>query len=104
MAYRVDLTTRADRDLRPIYRSIDAAVSEQARVWFDGLEAAVLSLEEHPARTPVTPEDRSLRHLLYGHGRSVYRIIYAIDERVGVVTVLHVRHGSRRPLSPRSSR
>jgi plasmid stabilization system protein ParE len=100
MAYCVELTARASRNLRQIYRDINAAGSEPARAWFNGLEAAVLSLDEHPARSPMTPEDSNLRHLLYGSRRHVYRIIYAIDERGGVVTVLHIRHGSRQPLSP----
>jgi mRNA-degrading endonuclease RelE of RelBE toxin-antitoxin system len=67
------------------------------------LEAAILRLDEHPARSPVIPEDRNLRHLLYGRGRHVYRIIYAIDERRQVVTVLHIRHGARRPVSRRDA-
>ena len=78
MTYRVDLTARAIRNLRRIYRDINATDSEQARAWFNGLEAAVLSLDEHPARSPVAPEDRNLRHLLYGRRGRVYRIIYAI--------------------------
>jgi len=103
MAYRVDLTARAARNLRRIYRDIEAATSEAARAWFNGLEAAVLSLDENPGRSPVTPEDRGLRHLLYGHGRHIYRIIYTIDERDAVVTVLHIRHGARQPLAPRGA-
>lgn len=101
MAYRVDLTTRAERDLRRIYRAVDAAESGAAQAWFQGLEAAVLSLDENPARSPATPENGRLRHLLYGHGRHVYRVIYAIDERGRTVTVLHIRHGARRPLPER---
>lgn len=49
MTYRVDLTARAIRNLRRIYRDINATNSGQARTWFNGLEAAVLSLDEHPA-------------------------------------------------------
>jgi plasmid stabilization system protein ParE len=98
MTYRVELTARARRDLELLYRAIDAANSELARVWFNGLEAAVLSLDEHPARCPVTPEDPALRHLLYGRKGRVYRIVYMIDEPRRVVSVLHIRHGSRQPL------
>ncbi|MDR3534550.1 MAG: type II toxin-antitoxin system RelE/ParE family toxin [Rhodopila sp.] len=97
MAYRVELTVRAGRDLRYIYQTIAAADSEQARAWFNGLEVAISSLDEHPARNPVTPETNTLRHLLYGNKRHVYRIIYAIDERERVVRVQHIRHGSRQP-------
>ena len=96
MAYRVDLTERAARNLRRIYRTINAKDSAQARDWFNRLEQAVLGLDEHPARAPVIPEDDSPRHLLYGRKPNVYQIIYAINERNRVVTVLHIRHGSRK--------
>jgi toxin ParE1/3/4 len=95
MAYGVDLTERAARDLRRIYLTINAKDAAQARAWFNGLEEAVLSLDEHPARGAPTPEDSNLRHLLYGRRRNRYRIIYAIDERNRIVTVLHIRHGAR---------
>jgi plasmid stabilization system protein ParE len=103
MTYRVELTARAIRNPRRIYRDIDAAGSEQAHTWFNRLEAAILSLDKHPARNPVAPEDSNLRHLLYGRRRQVYRIIYMMDETSGVVTVPHIRHGSRQPLSPQGA-
>jgi len=96
MAYRVELTERAARDLGRIYRTINTDGSARARDWFKGLEKAVFSLDEHPARAPVIPEDDTLRHLLYGRKPNVCRIIYAIDERDRVVTVLHIRHGARK--------
>jgi plasmid stabilization system protein ParE len=98
MAYRVELTARAHRDLRRLFQTIGAAGSAQAKLWFDGLEAAVLSLERYPARGAITPESSDLRHLLYGGSRYVYRIIYSIDEIHRSVTVLHIRHGLRKPM------
>ena len=56
-----------------------------------------MSLDEKPQRCPVTPENNSLRHLLFRKKPHVYRIIYTIDERAGVVRVLHIRHGARAP-------
>jgi toxin ParE1/3/4 len=100
MAYRVDLTERAARNLRRIYLTINAEDAAQARAWFNGLEKAVLSLDEHPTRGAPTPEDGNLRHLLYGRRRHRYRIIYAIDEANRVVTVLHIRHGARDAFMP----
>jgi toxin ParE1/3/4 len=100
MAYRVDLTERAARDLRRIYLTINAAETAQARAWFNGLEHAVLSLDENPARGAPIPENGNLRHLLYGRRRYRYRIFYAIDERDRIVTVLHVRHGARDAFMP----
>jgi len=96
MAYRVELTERAARDLRCIYQTVNVEDASLARIWFDGLEKTIVSLDEYPARGAVIPEDASLRHLLYGRGRHVYRIIYAIDACDCVVTVLHIRHGARR--------
>jgi len=100
MKYRVELAARAGRDLKRIYRRIDAEYSVRARAWFNGIEGAIISLEEHPSRCPAIPEDDRLRHLLYGKKPDVYRIIYAIDERSHMVTVLHIRHGARDALTP----
>ena len=95
MIYRVELTARATRNLRRIFQRIHAEHLPQASAWFNELEAAILSLDEHPQRSPVTPENKMLRHLLFGKKPNVYRIIYAIDERAHVVRVLHIRHGAR---------
>ena len=102
MAYQVSLTARALRDLALIYRRIQADVSAQAFAWFTGLEQAIYSLERHPHRAPRTPEDKTLRHLLYGKKPHRYRIIYEVKERSRTVYVLHIRHGAREAMRPRS--
>jgi plasmid stabilization system protein ParE len=94
MGYRVDLTDRARRDLRNIYDRIHAEDSIQAKDWFNGLEAMVYSLEQHPGRGAITRESSKHRHLLYGNKPHVYRIIYRIFERTKAVRVLHIRHGA----------
>ncbi len=100
MAYRVELTDQASRNLRRIYLTINAQDSAQARAWFNGPEKAVLGLDQLPARGAPTPEDSSRLHLLYGRRRYLYKIIYAIDEPNRVVTVLHIRHGARDAFRP----
>lgn len=100
MAYRVDVTRRAERDLERIYLTIGADSSEQARNWFNGLERTVLSLDEHPARGAPIREGGALRHLLYGRKGHRYRIIYATDDASRIVTVLHIRHGARDAFQP----
>jgi len=95
MAYRIEITARAARNLRQIYTHIHARDSAQAQKWFNGLQAAIVSLDEHPGRSEVTPENSAVRHLLYGSRRDVYRVIYAIDEARKTVTVVHIRHGAR---------
>lgn len=99
MIYHVKVTARAERDIRRIYRDINAKYSAQAHAWFDGLEAAILSLAAHPARGGAVPEGGNLRHLLYGHRPHIYRIIYAVDDSQHIVRVLHIRHGARQALA-----
>src|SRR5262249_19049894 len=95
MAYRVEITGRAQRDLALIYRRIEAETTAQAARWFEGMEKAILSLEAHPSRAAITPEDHAARHLLYGKKPYVYRIIYEIEEDTSTVYVLHIRQPGR---------
>ncbi|MGO9094093.1 MAG: type II toxin-antitoxin system RelE/ParE family toxin [Bryobacteraceae bacterium] len=98
MAYLVSIAARAERDLARLYEEIDAKHSGAALKWYRGLKDAILSLEEQPNRCPATPEKRQFRHLLYGHKRHVYRVIYRVLEGKKRVEVLHIRHGARRRL------
>ena len=98
MAYRVEVSARARRDLDAIYEFIQAEESDHALTWFLGLAEALRSLSELPYRSPVTPDDPNRRHLFYGHKPHVYRVIYRIDEPSRMVRIITVRHGARRPL------
>src|ERR1700674_4783884 len=96
MAYLVNITARAERDLVHLYGEINAGQSDAALKWYRGLKEAILSLEEHPNRCPVTPENDKLRHLLYGNKPHVYRAIYRVLEKQKQVEVFHIRHGASR--------
>jgi len=98
MAYLVRIASRAERDLASLYGKINAADSTAARRWYEGLKWAILSLAERPNRCPVTPENKKLRHLLYGRKPHVYRVVCHVNERQKHVDVLHIRHGARRKL------
>jgi mRNA-degrading endonuclease RelE of RelBE toxin-antitoxin system len=102
VTYRVELTARAERDLEWLFVEKNAAESKAAARWFNGLEEAVLSLEDYPSRCPAAPESKKaklpLHQLLYGKKPHIYRVIYKIDERRQVVYVLTIRHGAREPL------
>jgi toxin ParE1/3/4 len=95
MAYHVELTDRALRDLSIIYGRIGAESSEQAARWFDRLEKAIFSLEKYPNRAPSTPEDPTARHLLCGRKPYVYRIIFQVDDKTSTVYVLNIRRPGR---------
>ena len=98
MAYLVELTLRAERDLDYLYQRISADDSAAAARWFNGLEAAIYTLEQLPRRCPVAPESRKakrrLRQLLYGAKSDVYRVIYEIDESSKFVHILTIRHAA----------
>ncbi len=95
MAYRVNITARAERDLVRLVEAINAEHSNAALKWYRGLKEAILSLEERPNRCPETPENARLRHLLYGHKPHIYRVIYRVTEKPKQVDVLHIRHAAR---------
>ncbi len=99
MAYLVSITPRAERDLANLYEYIDAENSDAAQNWYTGLKRAILSLEKHPSRCPITPETPELRHLLYGRKPHVYRVIYRVLEKQNRVEILHIRHGRQEEFS-----
>jgi len=100
MTYRVELANRAVRDLEILYVEKNAAESQGAARWYNGLEEAVYTLAKFPYRCPVAPEARTIKrkllHLLYGKKPHVYRVIYEVDEERRTVWVLTIRHGARR--------
>ena len=95
MAYAVSISARAQRDLAQIYNYIGVDDSEVAWEWYQGLNKAILDLEEQPNRWPVTHESSKLRHILYGNKPDIYRVIYRVLERRKLVEVIHIRHGAR---------
>ena len=95
MAYLVEFTARAARDLESLYEEKNAAESVAATRWYNGLEEAVYTLAEYPRRCSVTPESVKLRHLLFGNRPHIYRVIYRVLEKQNIVQVLHIRHGAR---------
>ena len=99
MRYLVRLTDRALRDMEAIYKFIEADSSGAAFAWFNGLAEAIHSLERLPERGSAIPEDKKLRHQLFGEKPNTYRIIYAVDKRNNAVNVLHIRNGARAALS-----
>jgi hypothetical protein len=69
---RIRDARRAGRDISELGWT-NAENSPQAFAWFNDLEAAILSLDDHPQRSAATPEDKALRHLLFGNKANVYR-------------------------------
>ena len=72
MAYRVEIARRAEADLEELYLWVVERAPQQGARWFNGLEGAVLSLDQHPKRCPVASEsidsDHPVRVLSYRRG------------------------------------
>jgi plasmid stabilization system protein ParE len=96
MAYRVNITLRAERDLEDLCHAIGAG--QAALAWYRGFKRAILGLESYPNRCPATPESARLRHLLFGRKPHMYRAIFRISEKQSEVEVLHIRHSARQEI------
>ena len=70
MTYRVEIARNAEAEFEELYLWVVARAPQQGAKWFNGLERAVLSLDQHPKRCPVAPEsidsDQPVRVLSYG--------------------------------------
>jgi toxin ParE1/3/4 len=95
MGYLVNLTARAERDLGDLYDEIYVEHSPAALRSYLGFKEAILTLEDHPKRCPLTPESDKFRHLLYGNKPHIYRAIFRVLEKRKRVEVLHIRHAAR---------
>jgi plasmid stabilization system protein ParE len=108
MAFRVEISRQAFTDLDDIAEYIKQQGSfDRAEAWFNGIIAAIRTLEDSPSRCPVADESEDLEQevhvLLYGKRNRKYRVYYSIQHKTpskGKVSVFHVRHWARKSLSP----
>lgn len=98
MSYKVEFSKRAKAEALEATEWIAQYSPEQAALWYFGLTEVIESLQNFPARCPLAPESRTfkseIRHLIFGK----YRILFRIEDET--VYILHVRHSSRKPLTP----
>lgn len=79
MAYVVNITSRAERDVAILHADINVEHFAAAPKWYRGLKQAILSLE----------------NLLYGRKPHFYRLIYHVRERHQRVDVLRLQSFQR---------
>ena len=95
MAYRVEVARNAEADLEELYLWVVARAPQQGAKWLNGLERAVLSVDQHPKRCPIAPEsidpDHPVRVLSYGRKPHIYRIFFILEDDGQLVRVVHVR-------------
>jgi plasmid stabilization system protein ParE len=102
MAFRVEISLKAERDLDRILAWLLAEYAGEPGVrWFIGLRKAIATLDEFPTRCPLAPENatsrQEIRQLLYGNKPHVYRVLFTI--RNDLVRVIHVRGPKQSALS-----
>jgi plasmid stabilization system protein ParE len=104
VAYQVVLANSAKADADQIYDWVIERAPLRGPEWFEELIDCLYSLEKLPERCPLAREakaaKRSIRCLLFGKRRGLYRILYEIDEARQTVWVLHIRHGALADLAP----
>ncbi len=107
-AYVLRFTEYARRNLDAATVSLADSVSvDVAIAWREGLYQTLASLASFPRRCPRAPEkfQGEVRQLIYKlpGNRVSHRILFAVTEadafEVATVTILHIRHGSARPLT-----
>jgi plasmid stabilization system protein ParE len=98
MSYRVDFSSVAKAEADAAFLSFSQYTTpERAQTWYQGLIKAISSLQEMPRRCPIAREDalfsQEIRQLLYGRGKSTYRILFTVldDQSIPTVRIIHVR-------------
>jgi plasmid stabilization system protein ParE len=109
MKYELRLSSEAERCIDDQLQWYEADETrggvELADQWMDLLEAAFNTLNQHPERHGFAPENGrwmpriSIRQMRLKPWKtpSAWRVLYVIDEKARLVTVLQVRH-EKRPL------
>jgi plasmid stabilization system protein ParE len=105
MKYRIEISSVAEAESDGAFISLSQLTSPaKASQWHGGLIESIESLSVMPSRCSLAREDKyfsqEIRQLLYGRGRTSYRILFTIleDNSVPTVRVLHVRHSSQQAI------
>ncbi|WP_016951947.1 type II toxin-antitoxin system RelE/ParE family toxin [Anabaena sp. PCC 7108] len=98
--YQIVIQPEAQKAIEEAYFWFSNISPYKARVWIEGLYKSILSLEKIPYRCSLSFEneffEQELRQLIYGKGKTAYRIIFTIvDDNVQII---FVRHAAQKPM------
>ncbi len=101
MNYSVVVTARARADAVEAFRWIAEQSPGAAARWYLGFEKAVAKLSKMPERHPIAEDESeqlgiTLRQMLYGRRRGVYRLLFSVEGRT--ITLHYVRHSAQGPI------
>lgn len=100
MRYRVEITPEVHGriDEQVAYLRSEQVAETTVVGWLASLYDALLSLQEHPRRFPVDViRTQILGYEIRRMGVGEFVVFYRVDGDFGLVRVLTVRHGKRRP-------
>lgn len=105
MKYRIEISSVAEAEADSAFLQLSQTTSPtKAGHWYSGLLQAIESLSQMPKRCPLARENeyfsQEIRQLLYGRGRSSYRILFTIleEQEASTIRILHIRHGTQQTL------
>ncbi len=92
--YHIEGSLQAEADFKSAFRWIAQRAPQQAHKWAIGLNTAIESLKQQPARCPLAPENShftvEIHQLLYGKRSHRYRVLFTIEG--DCVNILFIRH------------
>ncbi len=103
--YELQMSEPAEMEIDGIYLNMIRFGLDAAQRWLTGFYDAIARLETLPRAFPIAKESevmgKNVRVMLYGKGRSAYRVLYAVfepsDGDPGIVRIVRVLHAMRRP-------
>ncbi len=106
MSYRIVVTLTARTDAVEAFQWIAEQSPDAAARWYAGFQKAIAKLSRNPESHPVAEEESeqagiTLRQMLYGRRRGIYRILFPIQG--DTVTLHSVRHRARGPTNVEGS-
>lgn len=103
--YRIDFSSIAQSEADAAFLNFSQFTTpERAQAWYQGLIKAISSLQEMPRRCVLARENaffsQEIRQLLYGSGKTTYRILFTIfdDQPIPTVRIIHIRHAVQRAI------
>ena len=104
MAFSVELTVPALRDMAEAIGHIARDSPERALKWRDELLARLSDLADQPMAYDLNPEASPLGRDLRSFNHYSHRVIYEANEGGSRISVIRLYHGSRAPLKRKDLR
>ncbi|WP_204106599.1 MULTISPECIES: hypothetical protein [Spirulina sp. CCY15215] len=103
--YKIVIQPEAEQGIKDAYFWFSNYSPRQARSWLEGQINPFYLWRKCPfavllflRMTSLKKREEEIRQLIYGKGKSAYRILFTVIENT--VQILFIRHSAQQPLSP----